>query len=84
MLMATRSPASSKADPPLANASNYGRVDHVMCQQQGKSKPWGSAKCCHNVNGVMSASACASILAAALITELAVARMLWPARAKFP
>lgn len=53
------------------------------CQRQSKSGPKGSAKCCHFGVGMIATWACASIRAAALIIELAVARMLWSFRAKY-
>ena len=54
----------------------------TQCQRQSKSEPKGSAKCGHFGVGQIAAWVCASIRAAALVIELAVARMLWPLRAK--
>ena len=59
------------------------RVAADTCQRQSKSEPKGSAKCCHFGVGMIAAQACASIRATALVTELAVARMLWPYIAKY-
>lgn len=64
-------------DPPY---DIKGKHWHI-CQRQSKSEPNGSAKCCHFGVGEIAGLACASIRATALVTELAVARMLWPVRA---
>ena len=54
-----------------------------VCQRQSKIEPKGIAKCCHFGVGMIAAQARVSIRAAALVRELAVARMLWPFRAKY-
>ena len=55
----------------------------IVCQRQSKNEPKGSAKFCHFGVSEIAALASASIRATALVTELAVARMLWPVRAKY-